>query len=65
MWISIIWQWVIFLPLAYLAGPVMGFGLLGVWILNGFYRAGQAIEFSQSWYRGDTYDFVAELSLGE
>jgi GntR family transcriptional regulator len=23
---------------------------------------GRAIEFSQSWYRGDTYDFVAELS---
>ena len=23
---------------------------------------GRAIEFSQSWYRGDTYDFVAELN---
>jgi GntR family transcriptional regulator len=23
---------------------------------------GRAIEFSQSYYRGDTYDFVAELS---
>ena len=23
---------------------------------------GRAIEFSQSFYRGDTYDFVAELS---
>ncbi len=31
----------------------------------GFNRDGAAIEFSQSWYRGDTYDFVAELSLGE
>jgi GntR family transcriptional regulator len=28
----------------------------------GFDREGRAIEFSQSWYRGDTYDFVAELS---
>ena len=28
----------------------------------GFDRQGRAIEFSQSWYRGDTYDFVAELS---
>ena len=28
----------------------------------GFDRDGRAIEFSQSWYRGDTYDFVAELS---
>jgi GntR family transcriptional regulator len=28
----------------------------------GFDHDGRAIEFSQSWYRGDTYDFVAELS---
>src|SRR5258708_2813169 len=28
----------------------------------GSLRDGQAIEFSQSYYRGDTYDFVAELS---
>jgi GntR family transcriptional regulator len=26
---------------------------------------GRAIEFSQSYYRGDTYDFVAELSSGQ
>lgn len=31
----------------------------------GFNRNGAAIEFSQSWYRGDTYDFVAELSSSE
>lgn len=29
----------------------------------GFNNNGVAIEFSQSWYRGDTYDFVAELSI--
>jgi GntR family transcriptional regulator len=28
----------------------------------GFLQDGRAIEFSQSYYRGDTYDFVAELS---
>jgi GntR family transcriptional regulator len=28
----------------------------------GSLRDGRAIEFSQSFYRGDTYDFVAELS---
>jgi GntR family transcriptional regulator len=28
----------------------------------GFLDSGQAVEFSQSYYRGDTYDFVAELS---
>lgn len=31
----------------------------------GFNKEGAAIEFSQSYYRGDTYDFVAELSLQE
>ena len=30
----------------------------------GFLRDGRAIEFCQSFYRGDTYDFVAELSDG-
>lgn len=28
----------------------------------GFLKDGSAVEFSQSYYRGDTYDFVAELS---
>jgi GntR family transcriptional regulator len=28
----------------------------------GFLADGRAVEFSQSYYRGDTYDFVAELS---
>jgi GntR family transcriptional regulator len=28
----------------------------------GFVKDGRAVEFSQSYYRGDTYDFVAELS---
>jgi GntR family transcriptional regulator len=31
----------------------------------GFNKDGVAIEFSRSFYRGDTYDFVAELSLSE
>jgi putative MATE family efflux protein len=49
MWISVIAQWVFFLPAAYLAGPVLGFGLLGVWIINGFYRLGQALVCAQQW----------------
>jgi GntR family transcriptional regulator len=28
----------------------------------GFHADGRAVEFSQSIYRGDIYDFVAELS---
>ena len=30
----------------------------------GYLRDGRAIELSQSIYRGDTYDFVAELNAG-
>lgn len=29
----------------------------------GFLKDGRAVEFSQSYYRGDVYDFVAELSI--
>ncbi|MBU6297688.1 MAG: GntR family transcriptional regulator [Alphaproteobacteria bacterium] len=32
---------------------------------RGFLRDGRAVEFSQSYYRGDTYDFVAELNAME
>jgi GntR family transcriptional regulator len=31
----------------------------------GFLQDGRAVEFSQSYYRGDTYDFVAELSTSQ
>ncbi len=49
MWISLIWQWVFFLPLAFLVGPVLGFGLLGVWIVNVVYRVGQSINCATQW----------------
>jgi MATE family multidrug resistance protein len=49
MWISVIWQWVFFLPLAFVIGPVLGFGLLGVWAINGVYRVGQAVTCSTQW----------------
>jgi GntR family transcriptional regulator len=32
---------------------------------RGFLRDGRVVEFSQSFYRGDTYDFVAELNTSE
>jgi len=49
MWISVIWQWAFFLPLAFFVGPVLGFGLIGVWILNGIYRTGQAVNCVTQW----------------
>ena len=49
MWISVIAQWVFFLPAAWFVGPVLGFGLLGVWIVNGLYRFGQAAVLARQW----------------
>ena len=52
MRISVIWQWVFFLPLAFLIGPVLGFGLVGVWVINAFYRVGQSINCAYQWNSG-------------
>ena len=49
MWISVLWQWAFFMPLAWVVGPVLGYGLLGVWIVNGIYRVGQALNCAQQW----------------
>ncbi len=42
-------QWLLFLPAAYLAGPVMGFGLTTIWILQASYRALQTGVFISFW----------------
>jgi putative MATE family efflux protein len=49
MWVSVTWQWMFFLPLAFLVGPTLGFGLLGIWVINGFYRVGQALNVAWQW----------------
>ena len=49
MWISVIAQWVFFLPFAYIAGPGLGYGLMGIWVVNSIYRTGQAVVCVQSW----------------
>jgi MATE family multidrug resistance protein len=52
MRISVMWQWIFFLPLAFLIGPVLGFGLVGIWVINGFYRVGQALNCAYQWNSG-------------
>ncbi|MFT4585209.1 MAG: MATE family multidrug resistance protein [Gammaproteobacteria bacterium] len=52
MRISISYQWLFFLPVAYLVGPVMGYGLMGVWTLNIIYRTLLAGTFALLWSRG-------------
>lgn len=52
MIVSIGVQWLLFLPAAFLAGPVLGFGLLGVWLCHAGWRAVQAAVFAALWRRG-------------
>lgn len=52
MLISTGFQWLIFLPLVYLLGPVMGFGLVVVFAAQAAYRGLQALTFALMWKRG-------------
>ncbi|HEY1078160.1 MAG TPA: MATE family efflux transporter [Fontimonas sp.] len=42
-------QWGLFLPVAYLLGPVLGWGLTPIWIAMGTYRLLQAAIFAAAW----------------
>lgn len=52
MLVSVASQWIIFLPAAYWVGPVLGFGLLGIWVLQVIYRSFQAGVYSYLWKDG-------------
>ncbi|TXH03081.1 MAG: MATE family efflux transporter [Nevskiaceae bacterium] len=45
-------QWLIFLPAAYLLGPVFTMGLTAIWIAMGLYRLLQTAIFTAAWQRG-------------
>lgn len=49
MLVAIASQWLIYLPLAYLLGPVLGHGLTAIWVLQVFYRALQAGLMAKFW----------------
>lgn len=49
MYVSVGIQWLLLLPLAYMVGPVLGFGLLGIWILQGGTRSLQSAVFLLKW----------------
>jgi len=57
MLVSIGTQWLIFLPLAFIVGPVLGYGLLGVWLLQGGSRGIQAFLFTEMW-RGRKWQHI-------
>jgi MATE family multidrug resistance protein len=52
MAVSIGTQWLLFLPAAYLVGPVLGGGLLAIWIAQVAYRSLQAVIFGAIWQAG-------------
>ncbi|MBT5048561.1 MAG: MATE family efflux transporter [Rhodospirillaceae bacterium] len=49
MTISIALQWLLFLPLAWLVGLYLGYGLLGIWLCFAGYRLIQALVFARLW----------------
>ena len=52
MFIATGFQWLIFLPIVYLVGPVMSLGLVAVFAAQGTYRAFQSLTFALMWRRG-------------
>lgn len=54
--ISIGLQWILFLPLAYVVGPVLGYGLMGVWAWFITYRLITTIIFASVWQFGRWQD---------
>jgi MATE family multidrug resistance protein len=57
MGVSIGAQWLFFLPIAFVIGPVLGFGLLGVWLMQGVSRALQAFVYVEMW-RGKKWQHI-------
>jgi putative MATE family efflux protein len=51
MIVSIVAQWGVFLPIAYLVGPILGGGLLAIWIAQIAYRSGLGVVLALMWRR--------------
>jgi len=52
-WINLLTQWLILVPGAWLAGPVLGYGLLGIWLVHQLlFRLGHVFIFTWVWRRG-------------
>lgn len=52
MVVSIGTQWLVFLPIAYVLGPVLGLGLMAIWTAQVTYRGLSALVFAHLWRRG-------------
>jgi multidrug resistance protein, MATE family len=51
MGVSVGLQWLVFLPVAYLLGPVWGFGLAAIWFAMTAYRGVQSLVLASVWQR--------------
>lgn len=51
MFVSVGFQWLLFLPAAYLVGPWLGGGLLAIWLAMTVYRGVQALVLLWIWQR--------------
>jgi putative MATE family efflux protein len=49
--VSVTTQWIVFLPIAFLIGPVLGYGLFWIWLAQVGYRALSAAAFAMIWRR--------------
>jgi len=49
-------QWLLFLPAAYVVGPILGWGLFAIWCANAVYRQLQSVVFALLWKRGKWRD---------
>jgi Na+-driven multidrug efflux pump len=45
-------QWLVMLPATWYVGVHLGYGLLGIWVVQGAHRALQASIYSELWRRG-------------
>ncbi len=52
MVVSVSTQWLLFLPAAYVLGPVLGMGLLAIWTAQVSYRILTAVIFAHIWRQG-------------
>lgn len=51
MAVSVGLQWLLFLPLAYLLGPILGWGLTAIWLAMTGYRGLQSVVLAAAWQR--------------
>lgn len=49
--VSVATQWGFFLPLAWLLGPMLGYGMLAIWLAQSGYRILNLVFFVRSWER--------------